>query len=49
MILQRDLKFGPNRPIDYEDTKFVEKMSSILYDAYLFKNYDKYKKSSSAK
>ena len=34
-------KFGLNRPIGYGDTKFVEKICSILYDAYLFKNYRK--------
>ena len=28
----------------YRDTKFEEKISLILYDAYLFKNYDKYQK-----
>ena len=35
-------KFSPNRPIDHRDTILWRKMCSILYDAYLFRNYSKY-------
>ena len=39
--------FGLNQPIGYRDTKFVEKISSILYD-YLLKTMTNIEKSSSA-
>ena len=38
------LKFCPNRPIGYGDTNLEKKICYILFDAYLFKNCDKYQK-----
>ena len=38
------LQFYSNRPIGSGDANLWKIKCSILYDAYLFKNYDKYKK-----